>query len=244
MQAVILAGGLATRLGAVARERPKSLVEVAGRPFLAWQLERIRESGYDEVLLLIGHLGGQIRDFAGSGVRFGLHIEYREDGPVPLGTAGALRAAVDALAPEFLVTYGDSYLPFDYSRPLSDLVEHPDAEGTLAVYKNEGRWDRSNTEVNGQRVVRYEKASPDPALDHIDYGATALRRGVIACLGAGVAAGLDGVQAALAQKGTLRAYLAPARFYEIGSPAGLAELDRLLMANAPADAGSGQARRT
>jgi N-acetyl-alpha-D-muramate 1-phosphate uridylyltransferase len=225
---VILAGGLATRLGAIARHRPKSLVEVAGRPFLAWQLERIRDSGFREVLVLIGHLGDQIRDFAGDGTRFGLRIAYRDDGPAPLGTAGALRACTDALAPDFVVTYGDSYLPFDYSKPLLDLIEHPEAEGTLCVFKNDGRWNPSNTQVSGERVVSYQKGTNDPAFDHIDYGATALRRDVIARLAPGVASGLDGVQAALAARGELRAYRAATRFYEIGSPEGLAELDALL----------------
>jgi len=227
-QAVILAGGRATGLGELARERPKSLVPVAGRPFLAWQLERIRASGFRDVVLLVGHLGEQIREFAGDGHAFDVTLRYRDDGPLPLGTAGALRAALDVLAPEFLVTYGDSYLPFDYSAPLRDLVAHPEADGTLAVFKNDGRWDASNTEVDGDWVARYEKGSLHPALDHIDYGATALRRGVVAALPAGVSYGLDRIQHELAAARRLRAVRASARFYEVGSPAGLAELDAQL----------------
>jgi N-acetyl-alpha-D-muramate 1-phosphate uridylyltransferase len=230
MQAVILAGGLATRLGALARDRPKSLIEVGGRPFLAWQLERLARSGFSDVLLCIGHLGAQIRAFAGDGSAFGLRVRCREDGPRALGTAGALRAALDELAPEFLVTYGDSYLPFDYSTPLTDLRAHPEAEGSMAVFRNDGRWDRSNTAVSGEHVVRYEKGSNDAALDHIDYGATALRREVIARLPPGASAGLDRIQGELAAAGTLRACRATTRFYEIGSEAGLAELDALLRA--------------
>jgi NDP-sugar pyrophosphorylase family protein len=228
MQAVILAGGLATRLGELTRDRPKSLLEVAGRPFLAWQLERLRLSGFSDVLLCVAHLSAQIRAFAGDGSAFGLCIRCREDGPRALGTAGALRAALDELAPEFLVTYGDSYLPFDYSTPLADLRAHPQAEGSMAVFRNDGRWDRSNTAVEGEHVVRYEKGSTDPALDHIDYGAMALRRAVVARLSPGQSAGLDGIQSELAAAGTLRACRATTRFYEIGSEAGLAELDVLL----------------
>jgi NDP-sugar pyrophosphorylase family protein len=127
-----------------------------------------------------------------------------------------------------LVTYGDSYLPFDYSAPLADLRAHPNALGTMAVFPNAGRWDASNTRVKGDLVASYEKGTKDPAFDHIDYGATALRRSVVAAIPAGVVRSLDAVQTELAAQGALRAYVASARFYEIGSPAGLAELDRLL----------------
>ena len=228
MQAVILAGGLATRLGEVAREVPKSLLPVAGRPFLAWQLERIARSGFTDVLLCVGHLGDKIAAFAGDGSAYGLRVRVAPDGPRLLGTAGALRAALGELDDAFLVTYGDSFLKFDYSAPLRDLTLHPEALGTMAVYANAGRWDASNCEIQGELVVRYEKGPRDPRLDHIDYGATALRRSVLAELPLGEPRGLDAIQGELARQRALRAFIASERFYEIGSPAGLAELDALL----------------
>jgi NDP-sugar pyrophosphorylase family protein len=226
--AVILAGGLATRLGETTRTTPKALLPVGGRPFLAWQLERIARSGFGRVLLLTGYLGDAIAAFVGDGSAFGVEVHTLSDGPKLLGTAGALRRALDALDADFLVTYGDSYLPFDYSAPLVDLRAHPEALGTMSVYPNAGRWDASNTLVRDDRVVRYEKGSNDPQFDHIDYGAIALRRSVIAALEPGVTCGLDAVQTDLARRGVLRAYVAPERFYEIGSHAGLSELDALL----------------
>lgn len=228
MQVVILAGGLATRLGEVTRSIPKALLSVAGRPFLAWQLELLVRSGYRDVLVLTGHLGDSIASFLGDGSAFGVRARSLGDGPELLGTAGALRHAIDALDDEFLVTYGDSYLPFDYAAPLVDLGAHREALGTMSVFPNAGRWDASNVRVRGESVVRYEKGSNDPTLDHIDYGAIALRRSVVARIPAGAVLGLHEVQADLAERGVLRAYVAPKRFYEIGSPAGLAELDELL----------------
>ena len=228
LTAVILAGGLATRLGATTRSTPKALLPVGGRPFLAWQLERLVRSGFSEALILTGHLGDAIASFVGDGSAFGLRVRTRSDGPALLGTAGALRHALDALDDDFLVTYGDSYLPFDYSAPLVDLRAHPQALGTMSVFANAGRWDASNTLVEGDRVVRYEKGSTDTTLEHIDYGALALRRSVIAEIPEGVARGLDVIQTELARRGLLRACVAAKRFYEIGSPAGLDELDALL----------------
>ena len=230
MQVVILAGGLAARLGERTRSIPKALLPIAGRPFLAWQLEALRRSGFSEVLLCIAHLGGQIRDFLGDGAAFGVTVAYSEDGPQLLGTGGALRRALALLAPRFLVTYGDSYLPFDYSAPLRDLETHTEALGTMSVFENVGAWDDSNTEVSGEHVTRYEKGSTDPALRYIDYGAIALCRDVIAERPAESAFGLDRLQSELARLGKLRAYTATERFYEVGSELGIRDLEAKLAA--------------
>jgi NDP-sugar pyrophosphorylase family protein len=228
MQVVILAGGLATRLGARTRSIPKALLPIAGRPFLAWQLEALRRSGFTEVVLCISHLGEQIRDFLGAGSAFGVTVAYSEDGPKLLGTGGALRRALPLLRPRFLVTYGDSYLPFDYSAPLRDLEAHPDALGTMSVYENVGAWDPSNTEVQGEYVARYEKGGSDARLRYIDYGAIALCQGVIAERPSQHAFGLDQVQTELARLGKLRAYTATERFYEVGSELGIRDLEAQL----------------
>jgi MurNAc alpha-1-phosphate uridylyltransferase len=230
MQAVILAGGLATRLGERTRTLPKALLPIAGRPFLAWQLEALARSGFSEVVLCISHLGEQIRDFLGDGAAFAVTVAYSEDGPRLLGTGGALRHALGLLAPRFLVTYGDSYLPFDYSSPLRDLEAHPEALGTMSVFENAGAWDKSNSEVRGEIVVRYAKGGRDRALRHIDYGAIALCREVIAEHPAESAFGLDQVQSELSRHGKLRAFSAQQRFYEIGSEAGIRDLETLLAA--------------
>ena len=237
-QAVILAGGLATRMRPRTLSAPKFLLPVAERPFGAWLLDRLASSGYQRALLCIAHQGDQIRSFVGNGRAFGLDVSYTDEGPNLLGTAGAIRRAAAELAPEFLVTYGDSYLPFDYAGPLQTLAANSDASGVMAVYKNEGRWDQSNTAVQADEkgdlwVARYEKGSADPKLDHIDYGATALRRDVILEIPADTPWGLDRIQADLSQRRRLRAYLAHARFFEIGSEAGLDELDRELRAHPP-----------
>lgn len=228
-QVVILAGGLAQRMRPHTDAVPKFLLPVAGRPFALWLLERLQAQGYDEAVLCTGHLGEQIETAIGDGRSIGLRVVHSNEGAARLGTAGALRHALGRLAPTFLVTYGDSFLPFDYRAPLADLEAHAgEALGTMAVYKNEGRFDASNTEVSGNRVIRYAKGAQDPALDHIDYGAMALRREVVEALDAGATACLSDVQQRLAAAGRLRAFVATARFYEIGSEAGRASLDAAL----------------
>jgi NDP-sugar pyrophosphorylase family protein len=201
-------------------------------------LERLARAGYHQAVLCIAHLGDQIRDVVGDGRAFGIDVVYADEGPNLLGTAGAIRRAAALLEPCFLVTYGDSYLPFDYAAPLRLLASSPDADGVMAVYKNEGRWDTSNTivridEKGGEWVERYEKNSTAGRFDHIDYGATALRREVILEVPEATPWGLDRIQADLSGRGRLRAYLAHARFFEIGSETGLLELDPELRENPP-----------
>jgi MurNAc alpha-1-phosphate uridylyltransferase len=232
VQAVVLAGGLATRMHPRTLTVPKSLLEVAGRPFVDWQLERLVATGLRDVVMCVGYLGEQIRAHVGDGSRCGARVLWSEEGATLLGTGGALRRALPLLAPSFVVTYGDSYLPFDYAEPLRVLETSGDCDGAMAIYKNEGRWDTSNVFSDGSWVLRYAKNSLDDRFDYIDYGAIAFRRDVIAALPLGHVSGLDGVQSDLASRNRLRAVVARERFYEIGSPEGLAELERYLRTGA------------
>ena len=92
MQAVLLAGGLGTRLRPLTYEIPKVLVPVAGRPFVDWLLDALPRDVFDEVLLLTGYLGEQVEEYCGKGERYDLRIKYSRE-PEPMGTAGALRHA-------------------------------------------------------------------------------------------------------------------------------------------------------
>jgi N-acetyl-alpha-D-muramate 1-phosphate uridylyltransferase len=234
-QVVILAGGLGSRMQPRTEALPKFLLPVAGRPFGERLLERLAAAGFDHALLCIGHMGPLVRQHIGDGTAFGLQVDYSDEGDGKLGTAGALHHALGALRSTFLVTYGDSFLPFDYMAPLTDLCAHPEALGTMAVYRNDNRFDASNTAVSGDLVVRYEKRRvPDNRatdLNHIDYGAIALRRSVVEALPPGPR-GLDEIQHRLAGERKLRALAAPDRFYEIGSVQGLFDLEAALALDA------------
>ncbi len=227
-QAVVLAGGRATRMRPLTEQIPKILLDVAGRPFVDWLFERLRASRFDEVVLSIGWLGHLVRAHVGDGRAHGLRVVYADEEDRALGTAGALRLALPLLRDAFLVTYGDSYLPFDYAAPLELLHASTDSDGVMSVYPNAGRWDASNVRTDGAWVLAYEKGTIDRAFDHIDCGALALRRSVVAALPEGHVGGLDVVQRDLAARKGLRALVARERFFEIGSPEGLATLTQHL----------------
>jgi N-acetyl-alpha-D-muramate 1-phosphate uridylyltransferase len=221
----ILVGGRATRLGAIASDRPKALVEVAGKPFLFHQLAMLRDQGVAEVVLCIGRFGEAIRDVVGDGSDHGLAVAYSEDPPGRSGTATAVRNALSLLGNEFMVLYGDTYLRIDFA-DVHRAFRRSERLALLTVLRNRGRWDRSNTELHGDIVVRHDKRNPTPAMEWIDYGLAALRVGAFARREA--AEDLSDVYGRLAADGQLAAYPVSARFYEIGTPQALAETSRFL----------------
>lgn len=228
MQIVVLAGGLATRMRPETEQTPKSLLLVQGRPFVDWQLDRFTASGARSVILCVGYLGEQVETHVKRGLDRGLVVGYSYDGAELVGTGGALRRAFARLEDEFVLTYGDSYLPFDYAAPLHDLRAHPEAVATMSVYRNRGQLGPSNVALDGDWVAKYEKGAVDPELDCIDYGAIALRRSALDGIEDGAVWGIEALLRKLARKRQLRAFVAPERFYEVGSPEGKRDLEQHL----------------
>jgi len=223
----ILAGGLAMRLRPITTKIPKILLDVAGRPFVEHQLRLLRRQGVSNVVLCLGHLGEQVRDAVGDGSRFGLEVRCSFDGDVLLGTGGALRRALPLLGDTFFVLYGDSYLDIAFA-PILAAFRHQRAAALMTVFRNEGRWDTSNVLFDGTRVVRYDKRSPSPDMHYIDYGLGLLTSEVLARESPERRFDLADVYTTLAAEGRLAGFEAMRRFYEIGTPAGLAETDRHL----------------
>ena len=223
----ILAGGLATRLRPITEKIPKSLVPVAGRPFLAHQLELLHSRGITHAVLCVGHLGEMIeRDF-GDGSAYGVRLEYSFDGPVLLGTGGAIQQALPKLGREFFVLYGDSYLPIEY-RPIAEFFARSGKRGLMTVFRNEDRYDTSNVVFRDGEVVVYDKKARLPEMRHIDYGLSLFKAEVFEAYPAGENFDLAEVMGRLVRENQLAGYEVTERFYEIGSPAGLEELDELL----------------
>lgn len=231
MQCVILAGGLGTRMRPLTEALPKTLLPVADTPFAHYQLSWLARHGVTEVVYSIAVLGDLVRDYVGDGRRWGLSVSYVEDGDELRGTAGALRRAHDAgaLRDWFLVLYGDSFLPFDFRR-LRDAFLAQQRPAQMTVYRNRGRWDSGNVRFAEGVVALYRKArrgeAADPEMEFIDYGASALRAGVIEeRVPAGATMDLADVYHRLSVEGLLAGLEVGQRFYEVGSPSGLCDFE-------------------
>jgi len=223
----ILAGGLATRLRPLTEQIPKALLPVAGKPFLAHQLDLLRAQGITRAVLCLGFLGEQVQREFGDGQAYGVRLDYSFDGPVLLGTGGALKQALPLLGPTFFVLYGDSYLPIDL-KPIADHFERCGKLGLMTVYQNEGRYDPSNVLFADGAIQVYDKRNRLPEMRHIDYGLSVFRAAAFDEWLAAKPFDLAEVMQRLVARKQLAGYLITQRFYEIGSPAGLAELDAWL----------------
>lgn len=218
---------MATRLRPMTEKIPKALVTVAGEPFLAHQLRLLHSAGLRRVVICAGYLGEMIEAEFGHGPRFDMQIAYSFDGPRLLGTGGALKQALPLLGERFFVLYGDSYLPVDYGCVARAFLDGG-KPALMTVFKNDGRWDTSNVWFEEGEIRLYDKTSRIPKMRHIDYGLGILSGEVLNESQAAEAFDLAGLYQQLVAKNQLAGYEVTQRFYEIGSPEGLAELDNLL----------------
>jgi len=223
----ILAGGLATRLLPLTEKIPKSLVSVNGRPFLSHQLALLRSQGIRRAVLCAGHLGEMIREEFRDGSGCGVHLDYSFDGPVLLGTGGAILKALPLLGETFFVLYGDSYLPVDF-RLVADAFALGGKAAMMTVFPNENRWDTSNVFYQENRIVLYDKKRRLPEMRHIDYGLSILTPAAFEGFIPGVFCDLADVLASLVARNQLAGCEVSERFYEIGSQAGLEEFEKFL----------------
>jgi len=225
--AAILAGGLARRLRPATEKTPKALLTIAGEAFLVHQLRLLHSQGLRKIVLCVGYLGEMIEATLGDGRNLGLQIAYSFDGTTLLGTGGALKRALPMLGERFLVIYGDSYMPIDYSAVVDAFVLSG-KPALMTILKNEGRWDTSNVSFEAGKICRYDKKQRTPEMRHIDYGVGVLNATVFAPCPDNAPFDLTEVYSRLVSENQIAAYEVKQRFYEIGSPEGLAELDSLL----------------
>ena len=226
IQVVILAGGLATRLGELTKNRPKSLVEILQKPFLAYQLELLSFKGITDIVLCIGHLGAQIQEIFGNGNKYGVDISYSFEDK-PLGTAGALKNAESLLDDIFFVMYGDSYLLLDFPKIQSYFMSQ-NKLGLVTVYKNHDFYDESNMVINGNMVVKYSKTEKTKDMVYIDYGASIFRKEALELVPENHAYSLEDLFIRLIKREQLLAFEVNDRFYEIGSPRGLRDFEEFV----------------
>ncbi len=210
VKVAVLAGGLGTRLGELARGLPKPMVAINDRPFLELVLQSFAACGLRDFVLLTGYQSDIIEKHFGDGSRFGLRIAYSRE-EEPIGTGGAVRQARHLLGDRFLLTYGDVLRRFDYDR----FVRVHD-QPCLAVYP---RITVGNTQIGGDRVIRFDKRAPE--LPYIDAGFCVMPAEVIDLL---LPEGSfeEIVFPRLASEGRLSCEIVNHDFFEIGTPEELA----------------------
>jgi D-glycero-alpha-D-manno-heptose 1-phosphate guanylyltransferase len=158
MQAVILAGGMGTRLKSVVSDVPKPMAPVNGKPFLEYLLQQLIRSNIRNVILSVGYKWEIIRDYFGDGAKWGLNIQYAVENE-PLGTGGAIREASRLVtADAFIVMNGDSYFDIDI---VSLIQFHRAMQSTITLalvsMENVSRYGSVELDKNSEIVKFHEK---------------------------------------------------------------------------------------
>jgi NDP-sugar pyrophosphorylase family protein len=223
----LLAGGLSTRLRPITETVPKSMVPVAGEPFIAHQMRWLARQGVGRVVICCGFLGEQIEDYVGDGAAFGCSVRYSYDGNPLKGTGGAIKKALPQLGNQFFLMYGDSYLPIAF-RPVYEAFVGLGRIGLMTVFRNDNRWDTSNVEFQHGGIRNYDKATITPQMKYIDYGLGILTPAAFDPWPDDAVFDLNLVYRHLVKNGQLSGHEVTQRFYEIGTPRGLKETDCML----------------
>ena len=169
MQVLILAGGIGTRLQPLTLINPKVMIRINGKPFLEYLLLLLKRNGISDIILSIGYLGSQVKNYFNDGAYWGLNIQYSFE-QIPLGTGGALMLAKDLLNDEFFFINGDTYLDIDYQEMVRRF-RSSNRPMMMAVCKTE----RSNCIISENGDLREYSRVGLPET-YIDAGVWVLRK--------------------------------------------------------------------
>jgi NDP-sugar pyrophosphorylase family protein len=216
--AVVLVGGLGTRLGNVARGLPKPMVPVAGKPFLAYLVLQLRDTGFDRIVLASGYGADAVREHFGDGARWGISIAYSIE-PRPLGTAGALRSAAELIdADRFLALNGDSFFAIDPANVLDAITLEVPVAIALAELPNSERFGSVDLLDSGM-VGGFAEKSVVKRAGLVNAGVYAFHRAAFEAVPLGEASSLENdVFPRLVSEGCVRGLLFDAYFVDIGIP--------------------------
>jgi NDP-sugar pyrophosphorylase family protein len=224
---VILAGGLATRLRPLTDGIPKAMVSINGKPFIHWQIQKLAQEGFKEIIISIGHLGDQISDYLGNGERYNVGVKFIHDGNSQLGTGGALTKVAESLTGKFLVTYGDSYLPVSFSS-IGSRFEKSNFLSIMTITSPAHSREKSNILFSGGRILEYSKNSRDSRLNFLDYGLLGFSSSLFKVVPSGRNWDLEELIKSLISISQMEAIQVDERCFEIGSFEGINELTKYL----------------
>lgn len=221
MQAAVVAGGWATRLGPQMANVASALVPVAGRPFLDYLLPHLVREGFDDVILLVDRHAEQVEAHVGNGERYHVRVRTYRDGERPLDVLGAVKDVEDILAPTFWLVRGNALPRIDFRAVEAALL----ARGQFAlmgVHANRDPRLQNDVDVRGDLVSRFDTITPGPEHVHRFIGATYLRSLLIDEMRPSVPIGEQAFYGGLASDARLGAYVADTPSYSIATPEGLA----------------------
>lgn len=176
-QAVILAGGLGTRLRPLTFTTPKPMILFWGKPFLQYIVELLKANGITQVVLLVGYLHQQVEDYFGDGKKFGIKIIYSQS-PVEADTGTRIMYASSLFKEKFLLLYGDNYWPLQLAT-LTQFYKKMNTKAVVTIYHNADHATGNNMLVEDGRVKIYDRSRKHRNLNGVDIGFFILDRSIL-----------------------------------------------------------------
>lgn len=224
MKIIILCGGLASRLGNLTRNKPKSLIRINNKPFIIYQIERFKSYGFKNFILCVGHRSHQIKNLLGDGTEYGVSIKYSYDGRKLLGTAGAVKKALKLIDNFFILINGDLYLLLNPNNLVQKFkkIKKP----IVVITKNPKKNLTPNILINKKKIIEYSKLGIKELL-YIDYGMQIFNKNLVwPSLKKNKIYDMSYVYDLLIKKKLLHFYNTQKAFFEVGSFKGLAEFKK------------------
>ena len=220
--AVILAGGKGTRLRPLTDKLPKSLVPLNGKPIVEYNIDLCKRYGIKNIILSVGHMANQIKDYYGDGSNFGVNISYVEEDE-PLGTAGCLHLLKNRIHETFILMNGDELKDINLIKMYREHLEH-NAKATIALTTVDDPSLYGVALLDGNKIVRFiEKPKKEDAPSKlINSGLYILEPGVIKIIPDGFSMIETDVFPKYAKEGMLYGYPFSGQWYDTGSPERLA----------------------
>ena len=219
---IILSGGKGTRVKKYTKKIPKCLIEINGKPFLYHQLKYLKKNNIKDVIVSTGYKGGKIKSYLKKNINF-INIKIVDDGKKLLGTGGATIKSLRFLKKIFFIIYGDSYLNFD----LKKLVKKNNL-ATMAIYRNNNKYDKSNIELQKLKKISYFRKIPKKKLYYIDYGVSYVSKRIFKGIKKNTKLDLAALFEKISQNNMLKGFEVKKRFYEIGSYNGIRDIKKYL----------------
>ena len=215
-QAVIIAGGLGTRLKPFTDDNPKPMYPFYGKPFIQYLVEQVNQFNIDRILILLGYMPDKITDFLKDGKELGINVSY-DVTPVEFDTGARLRHALPLLDEQFLFMYCDNYCPVNFQK-LSDEWRNNNALIQLSVYKNSDKYTKDNIRLDDTgRVILYDKERKSENLSGVDIGYSIISKKVFDYLDEGNVNFERSVYEKVVEHGKMYATVTEHRYYSIGS---------------------------
>ena len=214
MKAVILAGGLGTRLQPYTNSLPKPMLPLGEKPILEHLIEWIKKNGVDEIVLCVSYLRKKIEDYFGDGKRFGVKIEYAIS-KKPLATAGQLKTAEKFIDDTFVCLYGDSIYNFSLKNMISD---HKRKKSTVTMSLYDYKFNMKYGVIDTTNTGRVTAWNEKPELSaKINMGCYVMEPEVFQLIPKNKQYGMDDViQKALSKKKKISSVISKKGFIDIG----------------------------